>query len=194
MKIRNRKVFFIFMLSGVFILVIGIGVVNFINEKRDTLDYSTFEKLTVTSYAFENGGKIPIQYTGRGKDISPDFRLSTISENGKSIAIIMDDLDAPVIGILNHWVIWNIPIQEIIPENIPHGAVVESLGNAVQGVGWGKHMYRGPKPPFGSHRYQFHVYILDCKLDLSSNAGKKELLDAMNGHVIQYGCITGNFK
>lgn len=194
MQIKNRKFFFIFMLLGVLILVIGIEVVNFINEKRDTLDYSTFQKLTVSSDAFENSGTIPIQYTGRGKDISPNFKLSTISENGKSMAIIMDDLDVPVIGILNHWVIWNIPIQEIIPEDIPHGAAVESLGNAVQGKGWGKHMYRGPKPPFGSHRYQFRVYVLDCKLDLSSDVGKKELLDEMNGHVIQYGCLTGNFK
>jgi Raf kinase inhibitor-like YbhB/YbcL family protein len=194
MKIKNRKKLIIFMLLGVFIVIIGLEVVNLTNEKGDPLDYSTFQNLTVTSNAFENGGIIPIQYTGRGQDISPDFQLSSISENGKSITIIMDDLDVPVIGTLNHWVIWNIPIQEYIPENIPHGANVEAMGNAVQGKGWGKHMYRGPKPPFGSHRCQFHVYVLDSKLDLSSDAGKKELLNAMDGHVIQYGCLTGNFK
>lgn len=84
------------------------------------------EELTVTSNSFESDGAIPIQYTGRGEDISPFLKLSEISEGAKSLAIIMDDLDVPLIGTYNHWVIWNVPIQDVIPEAIPHGVVVES--------------------------------------------------------------------
>ena len=152
------------------------------------------EELTVTSSAFAEGGKIPVKYTGRGEDISPDLQLSAISEKARSIAVIMDDLDVPGIGILTHWVIWNLPARNLIPENIPHGEVVPSLGGAVQGIGYGKHRYRGPNPPFGSHRYQYNVYVLDKQLDLSGNSGKKELLKAMEGHILQHGSITGLFQ
>lgn len=154
------------------------------------------EKLIVTSDAFEPGGEIPVRYTGRGEDISPSLTLSALSEEAKSIAIIMDDLDHPISG-YNHWTLWNIPVLSTIPENIPHGPVVDSLEGAVQGVGYGRHQYRGPKPPKfmrGYHRYQFHVYVLDCKLALPSKARKKALLQSMEGHILQYGSITGKFR
>jgi Raf kinase inhibitor-like YbhB/YbcL family protein len=152
------------------------------------------EALTVTSGAFSEGGKIPLKYTGRAEDISPELSLSAVSEKAKSIAVILDDLDVPGMGILTHWVIWNLPVQNFIPENIPHGETVPSLGNAVQGIGYGKHRYRGPNPPRGSHRYQFNVYVLDKRLDLSGDSGKKELLKAMEGHMLQYGSLTGHFE
>lgn len=161
------------------------------------MDHSSFEKITVTSDAFKHEGVIPIKYTGRGQNISPGLQLSGISPNARSIAIAMDDLDIPLVGHYNHWVIWNIPAQETIPENIPHGAVVDSIGGAVQGIGYGKHGYRGPKPPLfirSPHRYQFHVYVLDSKLELNSDAKKKDLLQSMAGHIIQYGSITGTFR
>mgnify|MGYP001083179788 CR=1 FL=1 len=152
------------------------------------------EALAVTSSAFLEGGKIPVKHTGRAEDISPELKLSAVSEKAKSIAVILDDLDVPGMGILTHWVIWNLPVQNFIPENIPHGEVVPSLGNAVQGIGYGKHRYRGPNPPHGSHRYRFHVYVLDKRLDLSGDSGKNELLKAMEGHILQYGSLTGQFE
>ena len=79
------------------------------------------EALTVTSDAFKEGGKIPLKYTGRAEDLSPELKLSAVSEKAKSIAVILDDLDVPGMGILTHWVIWNLPVQNFIPENIPHG-------------------------------------------------------------------------
>jgi Raf kinase inhibitor-like YbhB/YbcL family protein len=105
----------------------------------------------------------------------------------------MDDLDFPL-GVFNHWVIWNIPPQTQIPEAIPHGAVVNSLGGAIQGKGYGINQYKGPNPPFGTHRYKFNVYVLDTKINLDSKADKKELLKQMDGHILQYGSITGKFK
>lgn len=150
--------------------------------------------MTVTSPAFENEAVIPIQYTGRGEDISPELRLSTIDERAKSLAIIMDDMGHPIPA-YNHWVIWDIPVMQTIPANIPHGAYVKDLGGAIQGRGYGRNRYRGPKPPFNwSHRYQFNVYALDCMLDLPANSRKRNLLEAMQGHILQEGFLVGRFR
>lgn len=157
------------------------------------MDLNLEENITITSNAFTDGGTIPVRYTGKGEDVSPGLELSSVSPEAKSIAIIMDDLDFPF-GIFNHWVIWNIPPMLQIPEAIPQGAAVGSLGGAVQGKGYGVNRYKGPNPPFGTHRYKFKVYILDTVFDLDSNTGKKELLKQIEGHVLQYGSITGKFK
>ena len=111
----------------------------------------------------------------------------------ESIAIIMDDMGHPIPA-YNHWVIWNIPAISLIPENIPHGEQVDSLG-AIQGCGYGKHRYRGPKPPFNwSHIYHFNVFSLDCRLDLPSTARKKDLLAAMQGHILQKSVLAGHYR
>jgi len=150
--------------------------------------------LIVTSPAFENEGTIPIRYTGCGEDISPELHLSEIEDEAKSIAIIMNDIGHPIPE-YNHWVIWNIPVIHIIPGRIPYGERVETLDGAVQGRGYGKNRYRGPKPPFNwSHRYQYNVYILDAMIDLPSSARKKDLLLAMQGHILQQGFIIGKFR
>jgi len=140
---------------------------------------------------------MPKKHTGFGKDISPGFELENLSNDAVSIAIIMDDLDIPFIKAYNHWLIWNIPPMTSIREDIPYGETVASLGNAIQGVGYGSHRYRGPKQPVfvrNTHRYRFYIYVLDCMLDLSSSSKKPELLSAMQGHVLQQGSITGKYK
>lgn len=95
-------------------------------------------ELKAVCRAFENNGNIPREYTGFGRDISPGFELKNLCENAVSVAVIMDDLDIPFIPAYNHWLIWNLPAMAVIPENIPSGAVVKELGNAVQGRGYGK--------------------------------------------------------
>lgn len=152
------------------------------------------EPIQVFSNAFTNAGPIPKQYTGFGSDISPDLNIPLLHADAVSIAVFMNDIDIPLFKTYNHWTIWNIPAMLHIPENIPPGPVVESLGNARQGVGYGQNRYRGPKPPAfirNEHRYEFHVLVLDCMLDLDTNAGKKELLKAAKGHILQHGHITG---
>ncbi len=152
------------------------------------------KKLTVTSPAFDEGGLIPVKYTGHGEDHSPELRLEGLSDNAVSIAIIMNDMDHPIPA-YNHWVIWNLPPLSVIPTQIPHGACVSSLENAVQGLGYGKHQYRGPKPPFHwSHVYQYNVYVLDCLLDLPPTARKRDLLAAMKGHILQQAALTGHYR
>ena len=144
--------------------------------------------------AFEQNGLIPEQYTGYGADISPELHISNADERAKSIAIIMDDMGHPIPS-YNHWVIWNIPVMQTIPSNIPPGNVVDSLSGAIQGIGYGKHRYRGPKPPFNwSHKYQFNVYTLDCTLALPHTARKKNLLNAMDGHILQHAVLIGYYR
>lgn len=154
-------------------------------------------KLEIKSPSFENNGNIPKKHTGFGKDISPEFYLLNLNEKVVSIAIIMDDLDIPMIKAYNHWIIWNIPKTDKIPENIPQGTIVPSLENAVQGIGYGINQYRGPKQPIfirNIHRYIFCFYGLDCFLNLSEKSRKRDLVKAMQGHIVQYGNITGKYK
>ena len=152
------------------------------------------KELVVKSPAFEHEALIPIEHTGYGKDISPELCLHNIDEGAKSLAIIMDDLGHPIPS-YNHWVIWNIPVMPIIPARIPHGKTIESLKGAVQGRGYGKHRYSGPKPPFNwSHRYQFNIYVLDCLLDLPCASKKRHLKRAMNGHILQEAALVGHYR
>lgn len=153
--------------------------------------------LQVTSPSFKNNGAIPKKHTGFGDDISPAFQLADLAPEAVSIAIIMDDLDIPMTKAFNHWLIWNIPSSQTIPEHIPYGSVVPSLGNARQGIGYGRNRYRGPKQPVfvrNMHRYIFRFYVLDCFLELDSGAKKTELLKAMDEHIIQQGSFTGTYQ
>ena len=155
------------------------------------------KNLEVISHSFENNGLMPKRHTGFGEDSSPPFELKNLAPEAVSIAIIMDDLDIPLIEAYNHWLIWNTPKSETISENIPYGSIVPVLGDAKQGCGYGRNRYRGPKQPVfvrNSHRYLFQFYVLDCFLELDSSARKKQLLEAMNGHIMQQSSITGIYK
>ena len=152
------------------------------------------EELRVSFPCFEEGGLIPVRHTGHGEDISPKLVLEGLSPKAVTLAITLDDMGHPIPA-YNHWVIWNIPATAVLPEDIPHGETVESLGGAVQGRGYGKHGYRGPKPPFQwSHLYRFNVFALDCRLDLPPAARKKDLLAAMRGHILQTAALTGHYR
>lgn len=153
--------------------------------------------LTLASPAFEAGRPIPRRHTGFGEDLSPPLRLSGLCGEAVSLALMMDDLDVPFRKVYNHWLLWNLPPQTEIPEGIPHGALLPALGGAVQGIGYGAHRYRGPYPPSflrTPHRYIFRAYALDCKLDLPSTAGRRRLMSAMSGHILQEGSLLGTFQ
>lgn len=93
-----------------------------------TITEADSNTLMVTSNAFKDGQYMPVDYTGFGKDMSPDFRLHNLSKKAVSIAIIMDDLDIPFLPAYNHWLIWNIPAMQEIPEKIPHGPEMPDRG------------------------------------------------------------------
>jgi Raf kinase inhibitor-like YbhB/YbcL family protein len=177
----------------VILAVLVIAAVAFLSKRGHTdisVD-SAVPRLNVTSSAFDNLSVMPDKYTGHGEDASPGLELSELVEDAATIAIIMDDLDVPWKANFNHWVIWNIPATTKIPEAITPGGTVSGLNGAIQGVAYGPNRYRGPMPPFGTHRYQFHVFVLDTTLDLDSSCGKYDLINAMEGHIIQYGSIIG---
>ena len=152
------------------------------------------ETLRVTSPAFADGGLIPVEHTGFGADRSPEFRLEGLCAGALSLAVILDDMGHPIPA-YNHWTIWNLPPRPVIPGGVPQGERVEVLGGAVQGRGYGRNRYRGPKPPFHwSHLYHFNVYALDCVLDLPPTARKKDLLAAMEGQILQNALLTGHYR
>ena len=146
--------------------------------------------LIITSPSFEDGGMLPVQFTGYGKDVSPELVLDNLSEDAKTIAVSFCDEDMPFTDEYCHWVCWNIPVADRIPQGLSAGAAIEEPFHAVQGVGYGRHKYRGPKPPFHSkHNYHFTVYVLDTELDLPSSATLKDVKRAMEGHIIQEATI-----
>lgn len=142
----------------------------------------------------EDGGKFPIEYTGRGQDISPEFVIKNVSPQAKTLAITLEDISHPIPN-FTHWLIWNIPAVSMIKGNIPAGKSVQALGNACQGIGYGFHRYAGPKPPKGErHTYRFTVYSLDCELNMGINSMKRSFLKRAGEHIIQKGSIVGYFE
>ena len=151
------------------------------------------DKLIVSSSDFAEGGLIPIDCTGYGADHSPELVLSGLCQDAISLAITLDDL-SHLIPDFNHWVIWNISASAVIAGSIPPGAQVAALGGTFQGIGYGRHRYRGPKPPLKRrHQYRFTVFALDAFLNLPPTAKKKELLRAMQGHILQQAELKGYY-
>ncbi len=153
------------------------------------------KQLEVVVPAFKEGEWMPIEYTGRGIDISPEIHIAGVDERAVSMAITMDDASHPLFKNFNHWLIWNIPIVEVIPKAVPKGEATESLRGAVQGLAYGKHCYRGPKPPFKwIHFYTFTVYTLDTLLDLPMKSTRENYFEAAKGHILQKATYTGKFQ
>ena len=149
--------------------------------------------MKLTSTIFGEGGMIPAQYTCNGPDISPPLNWEDVPEQTKSLALIADDPDAPV-GTWVHWVLYNLPadtheLQEDLPKTkvLPNGAMQGT--NDFRKIGYG-----GPCPPGGTHRYFFKLYALDELVDLNPGARKKDLLDAMKGHILAECQLMGKFS
>jgi Raf kinase inhibitor-like YbhB/YbcL family protein len=141
--------------------------------------------LQVNSHSFSNKGHIPPKYTCEGDDINPSLEISDIPHETQTLAIIMEDPDAPR-GTFDHWLVWNIEPNEAIAENSSPG---------ISGINsFGKTGYGGPCPPNGTHRYFFKVYALDKRLDLQAGSDKKALLEAMDGHILAEGVIMGQYQ
>lgn len=120
-------------------------------------------------------------------DISPELRIEGVPGNAKSLALIMDDPDAPI-GTFVHWVVWNIP-----PETKTLKEGQSPPGN--QGMtDFRKRDYGGPCPPSGIHRYYFKLYALDTLLNINSSSIKHDVELAMEGHIIDKVELIGLFK
>jgi len=145
------------------------------------------ENIIIRSPAFREGSAIPSKYTCDGEDISPPLSIENIPSDTVSLALVVDDSDAPM-GTWDHWVLFNIS-----PETTKIGE-----GGKPQGpdgnTSWNKTGYGGPCPPDGEHRYFFKIYALDTKLGLGDGATKEEVLEAMKGHVLSESELMGVYK
>lgn len=149
--------------------------------------------LTITSPAFQDGAAIPSQYTCEGNDISPPLEWSGVPAGARSLALLCDDPDAPRKTWV-HWVLWAIPPDRTsLPEGLPAKAALKGVGS--QGKNdFGRLGYGGPCPPPGKpHRYFFKLFALDCEVNLGAGAGKRELEQSMQGHVLAQGQLVGKF-
>src|SRR5687768_17050424 len=130
--------------------------------------------MNITSPAFPHGGRIPTRYARADLDKSPPLHIEGVQPGAKSLALIMDDPDAPG-GTFTHWLLFNIDPKL---ENIGEDSVPET---ARQGTNdWGEAEYGGPQPPSGEHHYLFNVFALDSKLDLPAGATRKDLEKEMS--------------
>ncbi|MEE9289157.1 MAG: YbhB/YbcL family Raf kinase inhibitor-like protein [Bacteroidota bacterium] len=145
------------------------------------------------STAFQEGAMIPKKYTCDGPDVSPPLTWTSVPAETKSLALICDDPDAPM-GTWVHWVLFNLPADTTeLPESVPPQKTLES--RAKQGTNdFGKIGYGGPCPPSGTHRYYFKLYALGTEVGLEAGITKKELLKAMEGHIIGEGQLMGRYK
>ena len=150
--------------------------------------------LSMSSPVFQEGQRVPAKYTCQGQDISPPLAWSEPPTETRSFALIMDDPDAPG-GVFTHWVLFNIPPDSHgLPEAVPVQARLSS--GALQGNNdFGKIGYGGPCPPPGHpHRYQFTLYASDQTLDLKAGASKKQVLNAIQGHILAQAQLTGTYQ
>lgn len=143
--------------------------------------------MKLTSTAFVNGSSIPQKYTCLGAGINPPMEIQDVSQEAKSLALLVDDPDAPV-GLFTHWVMWNIdPSTTEISENELPNEAMEGL-NSSGGVGW-----TAPCPPRGTgvHHYNFILFALSEKLDLPGKSKREEFLEALKKLVIDKAELTG---
>jgi Raf kinase inhibitor-like YbhB/YbcL family protein len=149
---------------------------------------------TLTSSAFKNGENIPKKHTCEGQDVSPPLSWSDPPQRTQSYALIADDPDAPG-GTWVHWVAYDLPASiHQLPEGVPK--TEEISGGGRQGVNdFRKAGYGGPCPPPGNpHRYFFKLYALNAMLNLKPRASKKDVEQAMQGHVIGQAELMGKYK
>ena len=149
--------------------------------------------IQLSTASFTPGGNIPSKFTCSGADVSPELSWAAPPPGTKSIALIVDDPDAPA-GTWNHWLLYNLPpsVHEL-SENQPRTADLAS--GALQGKNdFGKIGYNGPCPPPGKpHRYFFRLYALDTKLALRSGADRHALDQAIKGHILAQTELMGTF-
>lgn len=152
--------------------------------------------LSLTSSAYAHGAPMPSRYTCEGEDISPPLAWDGVPAGTKSLALIIDDPDAPdpkaPKRVWVHWVLYNLP-----PETLELAAGADTAGlpaGTSQGVNDFKNAgFNGPCPPIGRHRYFHKLYALDTRLDLN-RATKAQLEAAMKGHVLAQAELIGTYQ
>jgi Raf kinase inhibitor-like YbhB/YbcL family protein len=147
--------------------------------------------MRLSSSAFKDGENIPSRFTCDGENISPALTFEDVPDSALSLVLIMEDPDVPKNlrpdGMWDHWVVFNVPPETpSFEEGVdPPGIVGLSTRNV--------NSYGGPCPPDGEHRYFFYLYAIDTMLDLPERSTKRQVLDAIDGHVIEKTKLMGKY-
>lgn len=141
--------------------------------------------MDIASTAFKHRKAIPLRYSCEGNDVNPPLDINGIPENTISLALMIEDADAPH-GSWLHWLVWNIPVTNHIRENTVPGD--QGLNDFM------KISYGGPCPPSAVHRYYFKVFALDHRIDLPEGSTKGEVVEAMQDFIIGYGELIGTYQ
>lgn len=149
--------------------------------------------MEVTSSAFEYNGHIPAEYTCDGENITPPLSIRNVPRNAQSLVCIVEDPDVPSSiredNLWVHWVVFDIePEDQELQEGETFSSGVESITT------YDKPGYGGPCPPDREHRYFFKVWALDAKLDLDEDATRNDILQALEGHIIEYAELVGRYE
>lgn len=154
----------------------------------------TESQMKITTPAFTDGQPVPARYTCTGENISPALVFEGLPAGAKSLALIVDDPDAPG-GTWVHWVLYNLPPGLAgLPEKLASGATLSGTGS--QGpTSFGRPGYGGPCPPPGKpHRYFFKLYALDLEPSMPVGLDKTALLKQMDGHILAQAQLMGTFQ
>jgi hypothetical protein len=143
---------------------------------------------TLTSEAFEHGEAIPPRHACEGEDVSPPLAWSDVPDGTRSLALIVDDPDAPT-GTFIHWLAWGIDPSS---GGLAEGEAAPSEGRS----GFGTTGYRGPCPPagHGRHRYFFRLFALNAVPEVEPGAGRDELDRALEDHVLEVAELVGTYE
>jgi Raf kinase inhibitor-like YbhB/YbcL family protein len=150
--------------------------------------------LHLTSPAFEHNAAIPREHTCEGTDTSPPLEWTGVPQDARSLALIVDDPDAPDPAAPKrtyvHWVLYDIPSSAT-----SLGAGSARPDGARDGINdWKRTGYGGPCPPIGRHRYFFKLYALDTALGDLDQPGKAALERAMDGHIVARAELVGTYE
>lgn len=141
----------------------------------------------IESAAFKQNQEIPSKYTCEGENLSPPLAFGDIPPGTKSLALIVEDPDAPR-GTFVHWLTWNVPVESVA---LIEGSKLKHLGKNH----FGNLEYKGPCPPPGKrHRYFFKLFALDTFVNLPDGSGKEQLEDAMEGHILGKAELIGTYQ
>ena len=144
--------------------------------------------MKLTSSAFEQNQPIPAQYTCDGVNHHPSLTFSQVPEEAQSLALVVEDPDAPT-KVFTHWLLYDLPPStQGIPER-------EMPSSGTIGVNdFGTRGYKGPCPPSGMHHYVFKLFALDTRLGLPEGTNKEDVLAKMKGHVIATAELAGTYR
>ena len=157
--------------------------------------------IRLVSSAFSDGAMIPLQYTGDGEDVSPPLEWSSVPAAAQSLALTCEDPDAPTREPWVHWLIYHLSADlTALPQGVDTSELPPEPVGAAQGRNsWSSGRtigYRGPAPPpgHGLHHYHFRLYALDRELQLAPGADLHALQQAMRGHILATGQLTGTYQ